>query len=55
MQIYASKIPGFGLGESLPGRADVYWWPNAYDGSFLGYMEGALSLAEIASGKAFII
>ena len=55
VQIYAQKIQAFGLGESLPGRAEIYWWPHAYDGQFLGYMEGALSLQEIASGKAFII
>ena len=55
VQIHARKIPGFGLGEPLPGRADVYWWPYAYDGRFLGYMEGALSLEEIASGRTFII
>jgi CRISPR-associated endonuclease/helicase Cas3 len=55
VQIHARKIPGFALGEPLPGRADIYWWPYAYDGSFLGYMEGALSLAEIAGGKVFIL
>jgi len=55
VQIRAAKIPGFGLGEPLPGRADVYWWPHAYDGRFLGYMEAALLLEAIARGKAFIV
>jgi len=54
VQIYAYKIRELGL-ESLLGRQGVFWWPQAYDPTFLGYMEGALSLAAIAAGEAIII
>lgn len=54
VQIWTNKVTAFGL-ELIPGRQDVYWWPHAYDAVFLGYMEGALSLREIADGTALAI
>jgi hypothetical protein len=54
VQVWAKKIAFLGL-EPLPGRREIYWWPHAYDASFLGYMAGALGLRDIASGNALII
>jgi CRISPR-associated endonuclease/helicase Cas3 len=54
VQIWAYKIDSLGL-EPLPGRQEIYWWPHAYNGNFLGYMEGALFLDAISTGSALIV
>jgi CRISPR-associated endonuclease/helicase Cas3 len=54
VQIWAKKIDLLAL-DSLPGRREIYWWPHAYDASFLGYMAGALDLRDVMNGKALII
>lgn len=51
VQLWSNKIFVLGL-EPISGRPDVYWWPHPYDGEFLGYMEGALRIGEIARGEA---
>jgi CRISPR-associated endonuclease/helicase Cas3 len=54
VQIWTNKISTFGL-EPIAERSEIYWWPYAYDPSFLGYMEGALRLGDIVEGSALII
>jgi hypothetical protein len=54
VQIWATKISLLALGF-FPGRREIYWWPHAYDESFLGYMAGALDLREVMNGKALIV
>lgn len=54
VQIWTNKIDRLGL-DSLPGRDEIFWWPHAYDPTFLGYMEGALFLEGVAEGAAIII
>jgi CRISPR-associated endonuclease/helicase Cas3 len=54
VQIWAKKIDLLAL-DSLPGRREIYWWPYAYDASFLGYMAGALDLRDVMNGKALIV
>lgn len=54
VQIWAEKIRLLAL-DCLPGRREIYWWPHAYDASFLGYMAGALDLRDVRNGKALII
>jgi CRISPR-associated endonuclease/helicase Cas3 len=54
VQIWANKIDGLGL-DPLPGRDEIFWWPHAYDPTFLGYMEGALFLDGVAEGAAIVI
>lgn len=51
VQLWSNKIFALGL-EPISGRPDVYWRPHPYDGEFLGYMEGALRIGEIARGEA---
>jgi CRISPR-associated endonuclease/helicase Cas3 len=51
VQIWSSNITRFGL-EPIPERHEVYWWPHAYDAGFLGFMAGALSLAEAPGDQA---
>lgn len=56
VQIWSRQIIKLGLdNNSLPGRDDIFWWPYAYDPAFLGYMEGALRLDEVARGDVVII
>lgn len=43
VQIWANKIADLAL-TPIPGRADVFDWPYAYDPDFLGYMQGLLDL-----------
>jgi CRISPR-associated endonuclease/helicase Cas3 len=54
VQIWANKIEQLGL-ERLRGRDEIFWWPHAYDGEFLGYMEGALYLQSVRAGHAVIV
>jgi CRISPR-associated endonuclease/helicase Cas3 len=54
VQIWARKIDLLAL-DTLPGRQEIYWWPHAYDASFLGYMAGALNLRDVVNGKALIV
>ena len=54
VQIWTNKIDRLGL-DSLPGRDEIFWWPHAYDPTFLRYMEGALFLDSVAEGSAIII
>jgi CRISPR-associated endonuclease/helicase Cas3 len=54
VQIWAKKIDLLAL-DVLPGRREIYWWPHAYDASFLGYMAGALDLRDVMNGKALIV
>lgn len=43
VQIWSGNIKSFGL-NWIPNRPELWWWPHAYDGDFLGYMEGVLRL-----------
>lgn len=43
VQIWSRTLKDFGLSPILD-RPELWWWPHAYDGNFLGYMEGALQL-----------
>ena len=54
VQIWTNKTGRLGL-DPLPGRDEIFWWPHAYDPTFLGYMEGALFLEGVAEGAAIII
>lgn len=54
VQIWTKRIDRLGL-ESLPGRDEIFWWPHAYDPTFLGYMEGALFLEGVAEDKDAIL
>lgn len=54
VQIWANKISSLAL-DPLPSRQEIYWWPHAYDPSFLGYMAGALSLHDVANGGVIIV
>ena len=54
VQIWTNKIDRLAL-DPLPGRDGIFWWPHAYDPTFLGYMEGALLLESVAEGAAIII
>jgi hypothetical protein len=63
VQIWTRKIDRLGLdpfrllglNDPLPGRDEIFWWPHAYDPTFLGYMEGALFLEGVAEGAAIIV
>ena len=54
VQIYSTKIRELGL-QPVMARSDLYWWPHTYDPKFLGYMDGALYLKEIAAGNPVIV
>lgn len=54
VQIWTNRMDRLGL-DSLPGRDEIFWWPHAYDPTFLGYMEGALFLEGVVEGAATII
>jgi len=51
VNLWRKKLDAFAL-PPVRGRPDLRHWPYAYDASFLGYMEGALSFT---TGEAFLI
>jgi CRISPR-associated endonuclease/helicase Cas3 len=53
VQIWATKIASLAL-DPICQRPGVYRWPHDYDPDFLGYMAGALKIADIARGDAAI-
>ena len=53
VQLWTQKVGALRL-EALPGRREVFWWPYRYDPAFLGYMEGALGIDEVARGEAIL-
>ncbi|HTV32132.1 MAG TPA: hypothetical protein VME69_03395, partial [Methylocella sp.] len=54
VQIWSSKIHALGL-TLISNRKEVYWWPHQYDQEFLGYMEGALRIGDVARGEVLIV
>lgn len=55
VQIWSDNISKLGLSPLVGRHTDIYWWPHAYDGTFLGYMDGALALHAIERGEALIL
>ena len=51
VQIWRHRFDDLGL-QPIRGRADIFWWPHAYDSTSLGYMAGAL---KFITGEAFLM
>lgn len=54
VQIWANNIARLDL-TPLPGRADIYDWPHAYEADFIGYMAGILDVREITEDEDTVI